>query len=116
MSNKDIAWAAGFFEGEGYVQCVKRKNKKRTDRYFSISIAQVDRRPLDKFVEIFGGKVNGPYGPYQTTKQAYYTYNSYSSIAVQAVTSMLPYLYRKGEQCTKALEEWKEYNDSKQQS
>lgn len=94
------------------MQCVRRNNKKKVDRYFSITTAQVDRRPLDKMASIFGGKVYGPYGPYKTTKQAYYQWTAYGPVAIQAVKLMLPLLFRKGEQCQRALDEWKEYCES----
>lgn len=114
-SNKDtdIAWAAGFFEGEGHVKCAKRHNVKRTDRYFSITVAQVHREPLDKLQHIFGGKVYGPYGPYATNKQPYFNYTAYGKEALDAVSEMMPYLYRKGEQCKVAVQEWDEYLASK---
>ena len=114
MSNPDVAWAAGFFEGEGHVKCVKRKNVKRTDRYFSIEIAQVYPEPLEYFKDIFGGKVYGPYGPYSTNKQPYYMYAAYGAVARDALDLMMPYLFRKGDQARKALDEWNEYRREKE--
>lgn len=71
-------------------------------------VAQVHREPLDKLQELFGGKVYGPYGPYATTKQAYYQYAAYGQVGFEAVIKMLPYLFHKGEQAKFAIEEWKE--------
>ncbi len=48
-SELDVAWLAGFFEGEGTV------NKH------DLRIPQNDRWPLDHVRELFGGCVGGPY-------------------------------------------------------
>lgn len=50
----ELAWAAGFFDGEGTVYQRSRRSKKE----WNIEIAQLDRRPLDRFVNAVGkGKV-----------------------------------------------------------
>lgn len=110
MSKHDVGWAAGFFEGEGYsgfnylIGYKKRKYPKLT-----LSIAQVYREPLDKFQEIFGiGKVRGPYGPYGTTKQAYYQYQTSGPKAVEVLEKMIPYLFQKRLQAEQAIKEYKE--------
>lgn len=100
-----VAWAAGFFEGEGHVNLQLRKNKS----FLAISLAQVHREPLDQFVGIFGGKVYGPYGPYSTNKQPYYQATLYSEDALGALNEMLPYLFRKGEQAKEKIEQWRDY-------
>src|SRR2546428_6769924 len=56
---EDLAWAAGFFDGEGHVGAA-RKGERRLDLYLSIS--QVDRRVLDRFRSAVAcGRVVGPY-------------------------------------------------------
>jgi hypothetical protein len=59
MTNQEkYAWAAGFFEGEGYIGAAKC----RGGQYVRIVIGQVDREVLDRFHRIFGvGRVLGPY-------------------------------------------------------
>lgn len=109
MNKEDLAWAAGFFEGEGHVKAAKRGKNK----WFAVEVAQVYREPLDKLVNIFGGKVYGPYGPYSSNKQAYYQYIIYGQPGRDAVALMRPYLFRKGDQVDAALREMKEYNDAK---
>ena len=60
-SKYDLAWAAGFFDGEGSFIF----SKSRKHRSTSISISQADRFVLDKFRDIVDcGTVGGPYGPY----------------------------------------------------
>lgn len=105
----DIAWAAGFFEGEGHIKAAQRGNCK----WIALEVAQVYREPLDKLQEIFGGKVYGPYGPYATNKQPYFQYILYGNAVYEAVHEMLPWLYRKGEQCRAAIQKMEEYNANK---
>lgn len=46
---RDLEWAAGFLEGEGYFS--GRENKQR------VEAAQLNPEPLAKLLEIFGGRV-----------------------------------------------------------
>lgn len=48
------AWAAGFFDGEGYVGIAVASNG--THR-LDVIVTQVDRRPLDALAERWGGTV-----------------------------------------------------------
>ena len=51
----ELAWAAGFFDGEGTVYCRTRHQKYK---YVNAEVAQRDRRPLDRFCAAVGlGKV-----------------------------------------------------------
>lgn len=62
----EIAWAAGFFDGEGSVYF--------TGKYLVLAITQADRRPLDRFrAAVDLGTVNGPY---RTEKSPYFTYSA----------------------------------------
>lgn len=52
----ELAWAAGFFDGEG---CVTYRAQTGQ---LCLSIPQVDRRVLDRWIEAVGvGMVRGPY-------------------------------------------------------
>lgn len=104
-----VAWAAGFFEGEGHVNVQLRKGKS----FFALSVAQVYRSPLDRMCELFGGKVYGPYGPYSTNKQPYYQWTAYTNDAFKALDEMFPYLLRKGGQAEEKLQMWKEHHAEK---
>lgn len=57
---RELAWAAGFFDGEGtsYAHRCKRANG-RVSFYPSMCVSQKDRRPLDRFAAILGGNVRG---------------------------------------------------------
>lgn len=54
----ELAWAAGFFDGEGSIQL-------RRGTMLQLYVGQTDPRPLERFAAAVGaGKVRGPYGPY----------------------------------------------------
>ena len=60
MNREELAWCAGFFDGEG---CVRFGMSNRSYGRVSISIVQIDRRVLDRFLLATGGagNINGPY-------------------------------------------------------
>jgi hypothetical protein len=82
---KELAWAAGFFDGEGSVYRYKGQGALR------LQIAQVDRRPLDRFraavLEI--GRVNGPYPNKGLNRKPYWSWNVTSVESGQAVIALL---------------------------
>lgn len=95
-SETELAWAAGFFDGEGCVRfrtCKSRPNRSREYGVLSIQVSQVHREPLDRFRAAVGvGTVKGPYGPYKTTKQAYFSYSIVGKNAIEAFGRLRPYL------------------------
>ena len=59
---RDIAWAAGFYEGEGSCAFVNGSTR--------ITIGQVNREPLDRVAALFGGHIFALKGhPTGITKQ-----------------------------------------------
>lgn len=51
----DLAWAAGFIDGDGCFSVIQQC-------YFRVTVTQVDKRPLLRLAKIFGvGQVKGPY-------------------------------------------------------
>lgn len=91
MNEVELAWSAGFLDGEGsfgsYRQTTGRRNYQ-----FRIQCSQVQEEPLVRLQEALGGKVRGPYGPYATTKQAYYQWSIWGLEAVEATDKLKPYL------------------------
>jgi hypothetical protein len=70
VKKTDLAWAAGFLDGEGYFSCtkteyVRKKHAKgwriKAYPYFKIAAVQSDRQVLDKLKNIIGGSISGPY-------------------------------------------------------
>jgi hypothetical protein len=61
-SNRELAWAAGFFDGEGHVGISTQEEPSGTYRYPILIINQTDRRPLERFQHAVGiGRIYGPY-------------------------------------------------------
>lgn len=101
MNDLDVAWAAGFFEGEGSCHIAVCNPTP----YFRLSIDQVYREPLDKMVTIFGGKVYGPYGPYGKSKsKPIHQWVISGDTAKTAALTMLPLLMHKGDQVREVME------------
>lgn len=93
-TNCNLAWAAGFFDGEGYVGCVFRdKIKYKSTPRLILSIAQVDRIVLDKFAKIIGfGTITGPYkrkSIQSKNQKDYYKYNLESFEYIQHIYCVL---------------------------
>jgi hypothetical protein len=57
--NEELAWAAGFFDGEGSTTVCR---VSQTRAYPRVGVGQIDRDVLDRFADAVGvGKVYGPY-------------------------------------------------------
>ena len=63
MSTHDLAWAAGFFDGEGNIRGTVRERLDGSlgSPRIILQLPQKDRERLDKFASIFNLKVLGPY-------------------------------------------------------
>jgi hypothetical protein len=89
-TREEMAWAAGFFEGEGNFS---RKG---------LAVAQVNREPLDRLKEITGfGTIRGPY----RNRGPIFLWEINSFELIQAFVAMVwPWLSeRRREQARKAL-------------
>lgn len=87
-NRENLAWAAGFFDGEGTTSCVKHLHKYN---YPVLVVAQSEPSVLLKFQSIFGmGKVNGPYKyKNRPNNQPYYQYRVHGFEKVQAIVAMM---------------------------
>jgi hypothetical protein len=69
MKKTDLAWAAGFLDGEGHfratrAEIVLRKNGKKGVKsysYFQIAVVQSHPTVLNRLQKIIGGAISGPY-------------------------------------------------------
>lgn len=85
MRELDLAWAAGFFDGEGCISTVRVGNP-RNYVYINIFVSQNDIRPLEKFLRIFpGGRIYKK--KIQEHMLCYYSKKSVANI----ITSLWPY-------------------------
>lgn len=86
----ELSWAAGFFDGEGYSYA--QKSAKRS--FLSLSVSQVDPRPLHRFWEAVGvGKVYGPYRKAANPNWKHqYMYRATGDSAIAVMELLWPYL------------------------
>lgn len=118
LDREDLAWAAGFFDGEGNIRFNTRKNKNATNpkRLYGtpqISLAQVHKAALKRFQRaVHGlGNIYGPYTHGKQKKNPYWLFNTSSFEQAQAIVAMLwPWLGPvKRAQAKDALRQAKKY-------
>lgn len=104
IDREQLAWAAGFWDGEG---CCGISNGKSGAVSLYLTISQVPREPLDRFARAVGcGRVSGPFQRSKPHHQPQYLWRIGSFEYCQAVLAMLwPFLSGpKREQAAAALE------------
>jgi len=107
MHELDIAWAAGFFDGEGCIQI--RKSKTGNKMYYTllVSIDNTDPRPLLDLKRIMGGvtKLKGAQSIHSDTweNRSVWRWAVMSKQAELILRSLLPYLRNKKEEAELAL-------------
>lgn len=86
MRELDLAWAAGFFDGEGTTSNLKAKRDKYS--YLRCSISQKNPELLEKFLAIFKvGKI------YKSKTRNIYSWNCYTyEESILVLNQMWPYL------------------------
>jgi hypothetical protein len=90
----ELAWAAGFFDGEGNTACAVHESRKQATYFRAYAqIAQVDRRALDRFKRVVrAGTICGPYKN-NNNGSPYFTWRANKFSDVQRIYSELkPYL------------------------
>ena len=94
----DIAWAAGFIEGEGtFAAC--------GDGGVSLTVPQVQREPLERLQELFGGNVRGPI---ETKHQPIYKWGVHGQPAAAATMTVFTLLSpRRKTQALTLIDKWK---------
>jgi len=97
----ELAWAAGFFEGEGCIQISKsiRRLKRATPHYsLGVEVSNTNPIPVAKFQQLFGGSVNERKGNSFRNRATIYRWNLSCGKASQFLRAILPYLTFKAEQ------------------
>jgi hypothetical protein len=86
--SEQLAWAAGFYCGEGSASPAQRNGRVCGIR---VTIGQKDREVLDRFQQAVGvGRVNGPYGPYSGNNScAMFFYQAGGRDATRVVRDLL---------------------------
>lgn len=99
----ELAWAAGFFDGEGTTYL-------HPGHSLCVQIGQADREALDRFKAAVGGRgiVAGPYEKCGGRKPMYYYRVQASEEALGVIQKLLPLLCsQKVEQANSAIERWR---------
>ena len=96
IDNYELAWAAGFFDGEGHAASQLRRRKVQTEgrrTYASIilDIRQIDRQVLDRFRAAVGGlgHIYGPYKNKNPNANFFWAFEAAKFEDVQAIVAML---------------------------
>jgi hypothetical protein len=102
---EDLAWAAGFFDGEGSFLIV-RNGGSLSPR---LTVGQTDSRPLHRFMAVFNGigAVRGPYARTKPNERPMFYYSVDGFEKVQALMAMMwPFLCEpKKQQATEMMAE-----------
>lgn len=102
VSPTDLAYAAGFFDGEGHIRIQRHSTRCRT-MMLQCSISQATEYPLDWFVEKFGGTVKGRLMKYRGDRRPLYGWQISSLGAEEFLRAIFPYLIAKKDEADIAL-------------
>lgn len=85
----ELAWAAGFFDGEGHTGL---QSKSQKYRYLRLTVGQTEPTTLERFQKAVGyGNITGPY-PRKGTRKDVWVWQTTSKKAHEALNRLLPYL------------------------
>lgn len=101
----EISWAAGFFDGEGFVNIQKRSHKKYTGYYLRIGINHVAPEPIAEVQRLFGGTIVKQKDDMVIgNRKPRYRWVTSTSNAAEALKQMLPYMKNKNKVTALALD------------
>ena len=95
----DIAYIAGFFDGEGCIR-IKKASQGGNSYYIWVAITNANRGILDLVVDIFGGNVRQAE---KTANKIIYHYLITSSEAIDMLKVLLSFLKEKKRQAELAI-------------
>lgn len=108
----ELAWAAGFYDGEGCITLHKSKHSGKNWKYPNIHIGQVDRRPLDRFLKAIGvGHIYGPYRHSKNTnaKERFDLFVRKQDEVLHVISSLWNFLSEpKKEQIKEVMSQWRQ--------
>jgi len=100
--NEDLAYAAGFFDGEGHIRI--QRHSTRGSYMLSISAVQATKTPLPLLQQLFGGLIKRRVLPYKGETRVLFEWRTSSQSAQRALEAMLPYLRVKLDEAMVALD------------
>lgn len=114
---EQLAWAAGFFDGEGHIGCVKTVGKVggHVNRRLHINVCQTQEGPLERLQAVLGvGRIYGPYPNRDSNGGQRKPYRQFHIDGVEqvqhAIAALWPWLSRpKRNQAKTAFAEFQDY-------
>lgn len=101
----EVAWAAGFFDGEGFINIQKRSHPKYTGYYLRIGINHVAPEPVTEMQRLFGGSlVKEEEHKVIGNRKPRHRWITSTSNAAEALKQMLPYMNNKNKVSALALD------------
>jgi hypothetical protein len=106
VEQTDLAWAAGFIDGEGCIRVDKYYSRTSVNpsHALSLSVSNTNREILKWFKNFFGMGHISKNGKNPLSKRNSYQWRVYSDDAAKVLTGVLPYLREKKEQADYALD------------
>lgn len=106
MTLHDVAWAAGFFDGEGCVSMAKSARKGQPLPYYRVEliVSNTVKSPLDRLSELFGGRVVVARKAKGNRQTVYQWKTSGTAHTARVLKELLPWLTVKRQQALVALE------------
>ena len=100
----DYAWAAGFLDGEGCFQAVKRRSGPGHTYNPSLSASQACRQPLERLQEIFGGAICESKTRLRPGESRIWLWQVFSAEALREILpKLIPYMTVKQKEATLLL-------------
>jgi hypothetical protein len=97
-SELDLAWAAGFMDGEGCFTLSVNTGKQDWNRRPSMSASQVRILPIAKLQAMFGGKVRNAGAVHNGTSQNHFQWQLSTREMAVVIPWLMPYLTVKREE------------------
>lgn len=108
----ELAWAAGFFDGEGCIYL--RTSKREAGWQLLCNLTQTDRAPIEEFQHIVGGVgyISSRHASPKGNRRPCWCWQGASRNAGEVLVLLLPYLRVKKAQAVAALEFRATYPDA----
>lgn len=90
---REIAWAAGLFEGEGSIHVNSINTKRSTRRYLLLNLSSQDLDVVERFAAAMGcGKIYGPYNDKGARRPRWSWHAKNAADTAQALALLEPFL------------------------
>jgi hypothetical protein len=109
----DVAWAAGFYEGEGTITCGSG-GKNRPNAAWRMSVSQIHEEPIKRFHRIVGVGYRGGWRSSSSGRLAYVWAAAAENDIWHVITLLWPHLSeRRRDQILDVVNRRQEYLDSR---